>query len=55
VHESYERWRASRKGDFLEEVRAKVDQVLATHEPLPLGEEAEKELDRIRARAKSLA
>jgi trimethylamine--corrinoid protein Co-methyltransferase len=55
VHESYDRWRASGKGDFLEEVRAKVDQILATHEPLPLGEEAEKELDRICARARSLA
>jgi trimethylamine--corrinoid protein Co-methyltransferase len=54
AHQSYERWRASGKGDFLEEARAKVDQILATHEPLPLDEEVEKELDRIRARAKSL-
>ena len=52
VHESYERWKASRAGDVLEEVRERVDQILATHEPLPLDDEVEKELDRIRERAR---
>ena len=52
VHESYERWRASRKGDFLDEVRERVDRILATHQPLPLDEEVAKELDRIRRCAK---
>jgi trimethylamine:corrinoid methyltransferase-like protein len=47
VHESYERWRASRKGDFLDEVRERVARILATHQPLPLDEEVAKELDRI--------
>jgi trimethylamine--corrinoid protein Co-methyltransferase len=51
VHDSYESWKASRTGDFPEEVRERVDQVLATHEPLPLDDEVEKELDRIRERA----
>jgi trimethylamine--corrinoid protein Co-methyltransferase len=52
AHEAYENWKASRKGEFLEEVREKVDQILATHEPLPLDEDVEKELDKICKRAK---
>jgi trimethylamine--corrinoid protein Co-methyltransferase len=52
VHESYDRWRASRRGDFLEGVRERLDQILATHEPLPLDEEVEEELARICTRAK---
>lgn len=52
VHDTYENWRASRKGEFLEEVREKVDQILATHEPMPLDEDVEKELDKICKRAK---
>ena len=51
-HESYEHWRASRKGDFVDEVRERVDQILAAHQPLPLDEEVTVELDRIRERAK---
>jgi hypothetical protein len=35
----------------LEEARAKVDELLAKHEPLPLGDEVERELARLRARA----
>jgi trimethylamine--corrinoid protein Co-methyltransferase len=51
AHESYETWRASNKADFLEEARARADHILATHEPLPLDEGAEKELERIRKSA----
>jgi trimethylamine--corrinoid protein Co-methyltransferase len=52
AHESYENWRAGRKGEFSDELREKVDEILATHEPLPLDEEVEKELDRIHQAAK---
>ena len=52
AHDAYENWRASHKGEFLEEVREKVDQILATHEPLPLDEDVEKELDKICKRAR---
>jgi trimethylamine--corrinoid protein Co-methyltransferase len=52
VHESHERWKASRKGNFLDEVRERVDQILAKHQPLPLDEDVAKELDRIRGCAK---
>jgi trimethylamine--corrinoid protein Co-methyltransferase len=52
VHDSYENWKASHKEDFLEEVREKVDQILATHEPLPLDADVEEELDRICKRAR---
>ena len=51
AHESYDSWRASRKGSFLQEVRERVDEILATHEPLPLDEGVEKELERIRESA----
>ena len=51
AHESYDRWRASRKGSFLQEVRERVDEILTTHEPLPLDEGVEKELERIRESA----
>jgi trimethylamine--corrinoid protein Co-methyltransferase len=52
VHDTYENWRASHKGELLEEVREEVDQILATHEPMPLDEDVEKELDKIRKRAR---
>jgi trimethylamine:corrinoid methyltransferase-like protein len=52
VHDSYESWKASHREDFLEELREKVDQVLATHEPLPLDADVEEELDRICKRAR---
>jgi hypothetical protein len=29
-----------------------VDEILSTHEPLPLGEDVERELDRIQRRAR---
>jgi hypothetical protein len=31
-----------------------VNQFLATHEPLPLGEDVERELDRIQAKAREV-
>jgi trimethylamine--corrinoid protein Co-methyltransferase len=52
VHDAYEKWRASSRGEFLEEAREKVDHILATHEPLPLDEDVEKELDEICRRAR---
>ncbi len=52
AHESYENWTAGRKGEFSDELREKVDEILATHDPLPLDEEVEKELDRIYRAAK---
>jgi trimethylamine:corrinoid methyltransferase-like protein len=38
--------------DFLDEIRAKIDQILAQHQPIPLDEKIDKELERIEQRAR---
>jgi trimethylamine--corrinoid protein Co-methyltransferase len=52
VHDSFEGWQAAGKPTLLEEAREKVEQILATHQPLPLDEDVERELERIRERAR---
>ncbi len=52
-HGSFEAWEAAGNPTLLEEAREKVVQILTTHEPLPLDEHVEKELDRIQRRAES--
>ncbi len=51
VHDTYEKWEAAGKPALLDEARQKVDEILAAHEPLPLDEDIERELDRIQKRA----
>jgi trimethylamine--corrinoid protein Co-methyltransferase len=51
AHETYDSWTTSRKESFLQELRERVDEILTTHEPLPLDEGVEKELERIRESA----
>jgi len=51
-HENYDSWIAGGKKDILEEARNKVDSILESHEPLPLGDDVEKELDKICKRAR---
>ena len=53
VHTAFEQWDINGRPMLLEEVREKVDHILATHEPLPLDAGAERELDRIQARARA--
>jgi trimethylamine:corrinoid methyltransferase-like protein len=53
VHESFEDWEAAGRPTLLEEAGEKVDHILATHEPLPLDDEVERELERIVERAKA--
>jgi trimethylamine---corrinoid protein Co-methyltransferase len=50
-HDSYDAWTAAGRPDVLGEARARVEEVLATHVPLPLGDEVERELARLRLRA----
>jgi trimethylamine--corrinoid protein Co-methyltransferase len=52
LHDTYEAWEAAGKPVLLDEVRDEVNRILASHEPLPLGEDVERELDRIQARAR---
>jgi trimethylamine:corrinoid methyltransferase-like protein len=51
VHEAQELWEMAGKKDILEEAREKVEHLLSTHQPLPLSNEVEKELDKIQKRA----
>jgi len=51
-HEPYDSWIASGKKDILQEARDKVEHILESHEPLPLGDDVEKELDKICKRAR---
>jgi trimethylamine--corrinoid protein Co-methyltransferase len=53
LHEPQIAWESSGKKDILEEAREKVEHILSTHEPLPLGEDVERELERIQERAKA--
>jgi trimethylamine--corrinoid protein Co-methyltransferase len=52
VHDSYEIWDAAGRTSMIEEAREIVDELLANHEPLPLGEDVERELQRILDRAR---
>ena len=51
-HDSYKAWISAGKPTLLEEARQKVKHLLANHEPLPLDEQVERELDRIQERAR---
>jgi trimethylamine--corrinoid protein Co-methyltransferase len=51
VHNTYEVWEAAGKRTLLEESRDKVKQILAAHQPLPLDDQVERELNRIQERA----
>jgi trimethylamine--corrinoid protein Co-methyltransferase len=47
VHNTQKSWENAGKKDLLEEAREKVEHILSTHKPLPLGDDVEKELDKI--------
>jgi len=55
VHIAQNAWENSGKKDVLDEAREKVDQILKTHEPLPLEDEVQKELDMIYQKAQEQA
>jgi trimethylamine--corrinoid protein Co-methyltransferase len=50
-HDTFESWAAAGRPTLLQEAREKVDQILATHQPLPLDEDVERELTYIQDRA----
>ena len=54
-HDSFEAWEAAGRPTVLEEAREKVGEILATHQPLPLDDDVERELDRIQKRAQAEA
>ena len=53
--DSFEAWEAAGRPTVLEEAREKVGEILATHQPLPLDEDVERELDRIEKHAQNEA
>ncbi|MFC1996307.1 trimethylamine methyltransferase family protein [Chloroflexota bacterium] len=55
VHKTRQAWEDAGKKDVLEEAREKVEYLLATHKPLPLGDDVEKELEKIYKRAQEEA
>jgi trimethylamine--corrinoid protein Co-methyltransferase len=52
THTSFEKWATGEKKDVLSEIREKVDGILKAYEPLPLGEDVEKELEEICRKAR---
>ncbi|OQY19964.1 MAG: hypothetical protein B6I34_09020, partial [Anaerolineaceae bacterium 4572_32.1] len=54
LHDTFEGWEAAGRPRLLEEAREKVNAILASHEPLPLGKEVERELERIQKRAEEI-
>lgn len=50
-HGSYEDWRKSGKPHILSEARQRVKDILASHQPIPLSKEIERELEQIYKRA----
>jgi len=52
-HDSFEAWEAAGRPTLLEEAREKAEQILATHQVLPLDEDVERELERIQKRAQA--
>ena len=54
AHNTQKSWENAGKKDLLEEAREKVEQILLTHQPLPLPPEVEAELDRIQQKARDL-
>ncbi len=53
THISFENWAAGDNKDVLTEIREKVAEILDAYEPLPLGEDVEKELEKICKKARA--
>jgi trimethylamine--corrinoid protein Co-methyltransferase len=51
-HGGYEEWHAAGKPNLIQESRQKIEYILSNHQPLPLSEEMEQELENIFNRAK---
>jgi trimethylamine--corrinoid protein Co-methyltransferase len=54
VHGTQRAWEKGGKPDIHDEAREKVEQILSTHKPLPLGDDVERELDQIQKRARDI-
>jgi trimethylamine--corrinoid protein Co-methyltransferase len=48
---TFEEWQAAGKREIIEDAREKVGQILSSHQPLPLDEDIDRELERIKKSA----
>jgi trimethylamine:corrinoid methyltransferase-like protein len=53
VHDTFEGWEAAGRPTLREQAYERVKQILAAHQPLPLAEDVERELERIQKRAEA--
>ena len=51
---SFEAWESKGRPELLDALREQVASILEAHEPLPLGEDVERELERIASKAQQL-
>ena len=51
VNASLEKWEAAGRPDVMQKARGAVDRILSTHQPLPLDDDIDRELDRIKKKA----
>jgi trimethylamine--corrinoid protein Co-methyltransferase len=51
VHESFHHWDEAGRPSLVDEAHAKVSEILATHEPLPLDDDVERELEKLQKKA----
>jgi trimethylamine--corrinoid protein Co-methyltransferase len=51
VNSTLEEWQAAGRPDLMEEARQMVNRILSTHQPLPLDEDIERELEQIKKKA----
>ncbi|MFZ5822118.1 MAG: trimethylamine methyltransferase family protein [Chloroflexota bacterium] len=54
VRDSYEAWSSSGRPTLVDEVQETLHEILNTHQSLPLGEDVERELDKIERRAREM-
>lgn len=54
-HGSYEEWQVSGYPNLIQEARERVENMLSNHQPLPLSEEMERELEKIYQKAKEIS
>jgi trimethylamine---corrinoid protein Co-methyltransferase len=55
VHDAYESWVAAGRRSVVDEAHERVEALLASHDPLPLGEDVERALTALRERAEKQA
>jgi trimethylamine:corrinoid methyltransferase-like protein len=53
-HDTYEKWKLAGMPDVIDSLQEKVREILKKHQPLPLDEHAEQELERLERKANEM-